>query len=144
MWAADRGLCVLRLVWQEAYECDEPTIDRQHREIFELANALFDVSFTSESPTEAFGAALEKLMVHIARHFIDEEALLVQHGYKNIELHRAEHAGLLARAMELKASTLAGKTSLGELVEFLAKTVVADHIFKDDWDYFPLFKKQTA
>jgi hypothetical protein len=46
---------------------------------------------------------------------------------------------LLLRAGELKASAAAGKTTLGDLVEFLANTVVAQHLFKVDREFFPLF-----
>ncbi|KAF0164166.1 MAG: diguanylate cyclase/phosphodiesterase (GGDEF & EAL domains) with PAS/PAC sensor(s) [Rhodocyclaceae bacterium] len=141
IWAGESGPSVIRLVWQEAYECGEPAIDREHRELFELANALLDASFKSESAPEVFGAALQKLLAHIVQHFAHEEALLARHGYEQLEPHRRAHAGLLARAGELKAAVEAGKTTLGDLVDFLATTVVAQHLFKADKEYFPLFKK---
>lgn len=39
--------------------------------------------------------------------------------------------------MEARA---AGRVSLGDLVDFLANKVVAQHLFKVDRDFFPLFK----
>jgi len=144
IWAVESGPSVIRLVWQEAYECGEPTIDREHRELFALANVLLDASFKKGSSQHAFSAALEKLLTHIARHFADEEALLARHGYKDLEAHRRAHAGLLARAGELKASAAAGHSTLGDLVEFLANSVVAQHLFKVDREFFPLFNQQTA
>jgi diguanylate cyclase (GGDEF)-like protein/hemerythrin-like metal-binding protein len=143
-WAAESGLSVIRLVWQEAYESGDPTIDRQHRELFELANALLEASFRAESSPEVFSTALEKLLAHIARHFADEETILAEHGYREIKAHRRAHAALLARAEELKASAAAGKTTLGDLVEFLASTVVAQHLFTADRRYFHLFRKQAG
>jgi hemerythrin len=144
MWAAESGLSVTRMIWREAYECGEPTIDRQHRELFELSNVLFAASFEAESSPQAFGAALNKLLAHIVRHFADEEALLAQYGYEGLEPHRLAHARLLARAAELKASAVAGKATLGDLVEFLANDVVAQHLFKQDRKFFPLLKEQAA
>jgi diguanylate cyclase (GGDEF)-like protein/hemerythrin-like metal-binding protein len=144
LWAADRGLSVTRLIWNEAYECGEPTIDRQHRELFDLSNALFAASFEAESSPEAFAAALERLLAHIARHFVDEEILLAERGYEDLEAHRSAHARLLARAAELKASAEAGKATLGDLVEFLANEVVAQHMFKEDRKFFPLFSGHPA
>jgi diguanylate cyclase (GGDEF)-like protein/hemerythrin-like metal-binding protein len=141
IWAAESGLSVIRLVWQEAYECGEPTIDREHRELFDLANVLLDASFKSESSLQAFSIALEKLLAHIVRHFADEEALLAERAYKDLESHRRAHAGLLARAGELKTAATAGKITLGDLVDFLANTVVAQHMFKLDREFFPLFKE---
>ena len=144
MWAAESGLSVVRLNWQEAYECGQPTIDREHRELFEMANVLIDAAFKSESSPQSFMTALEKLWALIAQHFADEEALLEQYGYKGLDLHRRAHAALLARAGQIKASTVAGKSTLGDLVEFLANNVVAQHLFKEDRKYFPLFKKERA
>jgi len=144
IWAAASGRSAIRLVWQEAYECGEPTIDREHRELFDLANALFDASFNSASFPQAFSEALEKLLAHIVQHFSDEEALLARQRYQHLEAHRLAHAALLARAGELKSAATAGKTTLGDLVDFLANTVVAQHLFKADRDYFPLFSNQTA
>jgi hemerythrin-like metal-binding protein len=141
---AESGLSVIRLVWQEEYECGEPTIDREHQELFDLANSLFDASFKSESSPQAFSAVFEQLLAHIVQHFADEEALLAQYGYKDLEPHRLAHTGLLARAGELKASFAAGKTTLGDLVEFLANTVVAQHLFKADRAFFPLFGKREC
>lgn len=143
-WAAETGLSVVRLVWQEAYESGEPTIDGQHRELFDLGNLLFEASFKAQSSPEVFSAALEKLLAHTARHFTDEEAILAAHGYRELEQHRHAHAELLRRAGELKASVAAGKATLGDLVEFLANTVVAQHMFVEDKKFFPLFKKQAG
>lgn len=143
-WAAESGLSALRLIWQEAYECGEPTIDREHHELFDLANVLLDASFKLKTAPQAFNEALEKVVAHIAKHFADEEVLLARYGYKDLDLHRRIHARLLARAEEIKASAAAGKTTLGDLVEFLAKNVVAQHLFKEDRKFFPLFKSRPA
>ena len=143
-WAAESGPSAIRLIWQEAYECGEPTIDDEHRELFALANSLFDASFNAESAPDAFSAALDKLMAHIVQHFADEEVLLARHGYKDLESHRLAHAALLARAGELKAAVAAGKITLGDLVEFLANTVVAKHMFCVDRKFFSVFRKQAA
>lgn len=143
-WAAESGPAALRLVWQEAYECGEPRIDREHERLFELANALLDVSFSADSSSQAFDAALEELMASIAQHFADEESLLAERGYHDLELHRRLHARLLSRVEELKVSIAVGKSRLGTLVEFLANTLIAQHLFRADRQYFPLFRKQTA
>lgn len=142
VWAARSGPSVIRLVWQEAYECGQPTIDRQHRQLFDLSNVLLEASFKVESEPAAFGAALESLLTHIARHFADEEELLQQHHYEDFARHQCAHRQLLKRAEELRSAATAGETKLGNLVEFLANIVVAQHIFKADRDFFPLFQNR--
>lgn len=143
MWAAKSGLSVIRLVWQEAYECGQPKIDKQHRALFDLSNVLLDASFKSESEPAAFGEALENLLTHIARHFADEEDLLQRHQYHDFARHQRAHRHLLKRAGDLKNAVAAGETKLGDLVDFLANIVVAQHMFKADRDFFPLFRNEA-
>lgn len=143
-WAAETGPSVIRLVWQEAYECGEPSIDREHRELFDLANVLLDASFNSMALPDAFSIALDKLLAHIVRHFASEEAILARRDYAHLDSHKRAHAGLLARAGDLKSAVATGKTTLGDLVDFLANTVVAQHLFKADREYYPLFGRVGA
>jgi diguanylate cyclase (GGDEF)-like protein/hemerythrin-like metal-binding protein len=140
LWAARSGLSVVRLVWQEAYECGQPKIDTQHRELFDLSNVLLDAACNSESEPAAFGEALDDLVMHVAQHFADEEELLQQHQYHDLSRHRRAHGQLLKRAAELKNAVTAGETQLGTLVNFLANNVVAQHFFKADRDFYPLFR----
>jgi diguanylate cyclase (GGDEF)-like protein/hemerythrin-like metal-binding protein len=132
----------LHLVWQEAHECGEPSIDREHQELFELANDLIDEFFAHDEDSGQILPAFDRLLGHIARHFASEEEILARHGYAELEAHRRAHAGLLARAEELRNAVQAGGAGLGGLVEFLAGDVVARHLFKADRDFFPLFNTQ--
>jgi diguanylate cyclase (GGDEF)-like protein/hemerythrin-like metal-binding protein len=140
LWALEKGAAVVSLTWLEAYECGEPTIDREHRELFELGNELIAASIAKDASLASIKSALDRLLAHVVQHFADEEALLAQHGYKRLATHKQAHAGLLARAGELKASAEAGKATLGDIVNFLANDVVARHLFVADLDFYPLFK----
>jgi diguanylate cyclase (GGDEF)-like protein/hemerythrin-like metal-binding protein len=139
-WAAAQGPAALGLTWQEAYECGEPSIDREHLELFHLANALIDASVMNNSDSGKVLPVFDKLLDHIAGHFASEEAILARHGYARIEGHRRAHANLLKRARELRDALASGGAALGGIVEFLASEVVARHLFKADRDFFPLFR----
>jgi hemerythrin len=65
--------------------------------------------------------------------------LLERHGYAQLDMHKRAHAGLLARACELRADALAGSVAPGALIEFLANDVVARHLLSADREFFPLF-----
>lgn len=139
LWAAESGPSVVRLVWQEAYECGEPNIDSQHRELFALANAALDASFKTAEPRAPFEAAIDKLLAHIVKHFADEEETLEARGYNDLVRHKAAHASLLAQADKLRAGVAADRTTTGELVQFLADKVIAQHLFSADRKFFSLF-----
>lgn len=141
MWAAERGPSVIRLEWQEAYECGEPTIDQEHRRLFELGNELLNATFTAETAPDAFTAILDGLLAHIEMHFRDEEIILQDRGYSDLAAHKLIHAALLRRAEELKRDVVSGKVTLGGMVDFIANTVIAQHVFREDQKYFSLFCK---
>lgn len=143
-WADDRGASALCLVWREAYESGDPAIDREHRELFDLANALIQAALSGEEDPVRVGPALHSLLDHVARHFSHEEALLDQLGYARLAAHRRAHAGLLGRANELREAVANGQASLGSMVEFLAKDVVARHLLGADRDFFPLIQSDAA
>ena len=136
-------MSVVRLVWQEAYECGEPNIDAQHQELFALANAAFDASFNKATTRAEFEAAIDRLLAHIAKHFAYEEEALDARHYDDLARHKAAHAHLLKLADELRDAVVAGRTTTGELVDFLADKVVAKHLFASDVKFFPLFSDQS-
>jgi diguanylate cyclase (GGDEF)-like protein/hemerythrin-like metal-binding protein len=140
-WAAAGGGSALHLVWQEGYECGDPTIDAEHQELFRLANSLIDRSLRENEDPLAISAALEELLAHVQRHFADEEAILARLGYDQLPEHRRAHAGLLRRALAMAARLDAGELRLGAIVEFVAQDVIARHLMVVDRAFFPLFEK---
>ncbi|MBI3149932.1 MAG: diguanylate cyclase [Betaproteobacteria bacterium] len=140
-WASNRSISALHLVWHEAYECGEPTIDGQHYKLFELANQLIEEFLASNDNFERIAPAYACLAEHIAQHFSDEEAILSRSGYARLDAHRRAHAGLLGHATRLRDAVLTGDARLGALIEFIADDVVAQHLFKADRDFFPLFSR---
>jgi len=143
-WAAEGGSSALHLVWQEAYECSDATIDGEHRELFVRANRLIDAAFRAEVAPGKLRSALDELLDHVQRHFTDEEAILAQLHYADLEQHKRSHAGLLRRPSFLKERAEAGEATLGAVVEFLAQDVVARHLMTVDRAFFPLFEKAAA
>jgi hemerythrin-like metal-binding protein len=115
-------------------------IDREHRQLFDLANALLQVSAHPQASRQAISSALQTLLDHIVHHFDHEEAILARQRYAGLDDHKRAHATLLARAGELKVRVDGGRATIGDLVEFLADSVVAQHMLSADKDYFPLFK----
>jgi hemerythrin len=126
------------ILWHDSYACGEPTIDAQHRELFDLANVVLG------REVETLGAAklaelVDLLIGRVAEHFAYEESVLEATGYDEVALHRLEHDHLLLRARQLRDGMLAGGQSLGELREFLVNAVIIGHMLRDDRQFFPLF-----
>jgi diguanylate cyclase (GGDEF)-like protein/hemerythrin-like metal-binding protein/PAS domain S-box-containing protein len=132
---------ILHLDWHNSYACGDPTIDDEHRKLFELANNLIDSAFTRNENPREFDADLERLLAHVVQHFADEEVILARYHYNDLEAHAHDHKALIERAQKLRDSTLTDSITIGELVSFLAEEVVAQHMLKTDHKFFPLFNK---
>jgi hemerythrin-like metal-binding protein len=126
----------MHLQWQARFECGEPTIDRQHRELFERSEQILEW-LRKGSPR--FVPDLERLMSEIAAHFADEEAILEQRAYPGLAGHRRAHEALTAKALRLQAEAAAGRISREELTRFLLGEVVADHMLTEDRRFAELF-----
>ncbi len=132
-----------RLNWDDAYASGQPQIDAQHQELFELTNSLF-ASMDGGQPSADLGLHLRRLIAHVAQHFHDEEARLLEVGYPALPAHAAEHQRLLSSIQDLEQDLDAGRLDLGRLVTFLAVEVVRDHLLQGDRDYFGCFKTPPA
>ncbi len=144
IWFEDQSAAVLHLSWHESYNCGEPTIDQEHRRLFELANILINAAFQRKSNPAEFDDALQKLLAHVAQHFSNEETILAQHHYPELEMHAQSHKRLIERALQLRDAAATGGVTIGELVDFLADEVVARHMLKADREFHPLFSQTTA
>ena len=133
------GVSVLRLIWREAYESGNPTIDAEHRELFRLANTMIDLALRPEADATASAEALDGLIAHVKDHFADEESILARCGYRDLAQHRRAHEGLLRRAGYLREEWTMGRATLWAVVEFLAQDVVVRHLLAVDRAFFPLF-----
>jgi diguanylate cyclase (GGDEF)-like protein/hemerythrin-like metal-binding protein len=135
----DIGPAILHLNWHDSYTCGDPTIDDEHQKLFELANNLIDSTFSRNVNPQEFDLGLERLLAHVVQHFANEEAILARYHYNELDVHAHDHKVLIEHAHKLRDSALAGNITIGELVNFLAGEVVAQHMLKTDRKFFSLF-----
>ncbi|QDM00096.1 diguanylate cyclase [Rhodopseudomonas palustris] len=131
------------LLWHDSYACGEPTIDRQHRELFDLANVVLSAEIATLEPAR-LAEVVELLIARVAEHFAYEESVLEAIDYDERARHRMEHDHLLARARQVCDAMSAGGQSLGELREFLVNALIVGHMLRDDRQFFSLFDHGTA
>ena len=137
----NRNAVALRLKWHESYKCKEPAIDQEHRKLFDLANSLIASAFTKNENSKDFDSAMAKLLAHIVQHFAHEEAILAQYHYAELDEHKQAHKLLIVHALHLRDKTNAGLVTIGELVNFIADEVIAQHMLKEDRKFYPLFNE---
>jgi hemerythrin len=128
-----------KVFWRNEYSVGVDQFDRQHKHLFEIINKLAtrsdkskDLNLTSQTLKEMFDYAKE--------HFADEERLMQQYAYLEIESHKKQHAYFFKTTADLSAYHVENKEeSVDEIAEFLNVWWVI-HILKWDMKYKEFFK----
>lgn len=126
----------VQLRWRKAYESGEPSIDRQHRALFNLANELLG-AVVHQRPRAELAALVDTLTREAAAHFATEEQILARVRYPHLEEHAAHHARLMRKATDLAEQYRRGAPHAGEIIEFLVFELTSGHMLRADRGYFP-------
>lgn len=137
---SEGGQAPVQLIWRPAYASGNAVIDGQHQALFVHANALLAAVLAGE-PVADIAECVDRLIANVVDHFKDEEAILADAGFVDLEQHALLHRQLIHRATELASLFREEKLGLGDLLEFLANDIVARHMLVEDRKFFPLVRK---
>ena len=88
------------LAWRTEYGLGIPAVDHEHRELFELINALHASLFEPDSGTTVMDF-LGELFAKVSSHFALEEKLMREARYAGFSAHKADHERLLDEIRDL-------------------------------------------
>jgi diguanylate cyclase (GGDEF)-like protein/hemerythrin-like metal-binding protein len=126
-----QGTELLRLIWREVYALGQTTIDTQHRQLFDAANALID-AMVSGAAKDTIAAKIDAFVALSAQHMQDEEAILTRSDFPGCAAHAARHQQLLARAELLSARYTRDQLDTTELLHFVVFEFTAQHLLIED------------
>lgn len=86
--------------WAIVLDIGEPVIDKQHKQLFAIANDLMAAIGRGEGEA-ALKDVFERLKAYTRYHFTEEEAFMERIGYPDRDAHVAEHVLLLIRVNTL-------------------------------------------
>lgn len=128
-------LSLLRISWSTKYESGNPIIDEQHRQLFDLGNALLNAMLSDKHSTE-IPIFLDSLLEHIQQHLLTEEKVLSDLKHPIAIEHKTDHEHLLALAKGIVNKYRHGTLEFGDVSEFITSDLVAAHIVAEDKQYF--------
>lgn len=131
---------IRRCVWTPDLACGEPTIDREHQDLFIRGNALLDMAMKSETEPSIFWQAFDSLLLHVDEHFKHEEEILRQYNYANLNGHSRIHKSLLKKVKALREDGKVDFSVDEKLVGFLATDVIVRHVLREDKMFYEIFK----
>lgn len=119
--------------WQNHYNTGVVPLDREHREIVRLINALYDAAAPGVFDSKK-KSILDALVRYTATHFEHEEQWMRECNFPPYAAHKALHDRMRERTLELRKNL--NVLERHDLLGFL-KSWWIDHIQKEDQQYAP-------
>ena len=129
--------------WSDDLSLHIPSIDQQHRKLFDLVNHLHDEIQKKEKGEKSeaelktvIESVLDDLSQYVIKHFAYEEGLLDENKYLESKVHKEEHEVLMHRLVDLQVDIDddQGNKRAEDLLEFL-KDWLTCHIQLTDKKY---------
>lgn len=133
----------VKLSWHTDYECGHALIDEQHRMLFRHANDLM-AAILARSPAYQLTSMIDVLVRDIDQHFQDEEAIFTASGFPGKEKHIISHRQLADSANQLVKHFREDSLAIGELFQFLVHELIAEHMLKEDREFFVYLRDKKA
>lgn len=119
--------------WSPDWSVGNTELDEQHQMLLELYNR-FDAAAAQGKGQREVGAIMDALFEYTELHFATEERILAEHGYEDLERHKALHAQLLRKLDGYRADLAAGRRFSADFRNFLGYWWQS-HILEHDKDY---------
>jgi len=124
------------LPWSGKYSLGNESIDNDHRRLFELAGSVLSTMNGRAKLVDTAGA-FDRLIEFARHHFSEEEALLEQYGYADLEAHSRHHEKLIAQISDMRLTLDNDEGMSNERFrEFFGEWLI-NHILSEDMKYGP-------
>lgn len=127
--------------WKDAYRLGIEQIDRQHEELFRIANRIQDIVIAgdSERTRRACEEAVKYLKNYTLQHFQDEEIYQTSVGYEGYIRHKALHEEFRQTVLMQEQFMQAADFSTESVTRFLGilSTWLVNHILREDQKITP-------
>lgn len=119
------------VVWNDKLSVRIGVIDKQHKQLIELANSLYR-AYIEGTSEEKEKECLVELINYTKYHFSEEEKLMEKHDYPQRKSHAVLHQSFVVRLSEICEMHQIGQKQVTRDVLLFLKEWLFDHILKKD------------
>ena len=120
--------------WDEKYSVKVPTVDNEHKKLFELINGFY-AAIANKGANSALLELVEGLRAYTVYHFTHEEKMMQQARYGGLATQQAAHKSFVDKVTDIQKRIQDGKLVVSmEMTSFL-KSWLTEHILKLDTKY---------
>lgn len=117
--------------WRDTYETGVAAVDTEHRKLVELIEAMH-TSIRDKEPKETVAQVIKELVEYTQDHFKNEETLMQNVQYPEIDEHKVEHQILIEEVAVYKERLLDSFPEVRQdFYRFLREWLI-NHILESD------------
>ena len=116
--------------WSEKFSLHHALLDKQHQELFDLANAVQALDPNSADKV-ALGKLFKEFFDYMAKHFKEEEAYMQSLDYPLLEKHKKFHESII-EGMTKILKEKKGVAELQKSTKMIAQKWLVEHILEND------------
>ncbi len=135
-----KGGLPISIEWGPFFRSGHQEVDYEHNSLIALSNELI-VNCFMEDNFEKTSQLLERICVHMVEHFSNEEKVLYEYRYIELEEHKEIHKELLKSMQYLMEAMYKGELEQIDLAKYIIQEIIIGHIIKHDFRFFELFSK---
>ncbi len=118
-----------KVPWSNEYKVGISSIDAQHKKLFDLVNALYEIN--DDNMKEELRNILYAFSDYMKIHFKDEEDYMLSIDYPKLEEHKKIHQDIIKRLSKV-IHTPAKLNVIKSKMRVIAKRLLVDHILNED------------
>lgn len=120
--------------WNDSYSVKVQRLDDEHKKLFAIINDLHE-GMKAGRGKDVLQGVLDQLLRYTEQHFRDEEILLRQANYPELNAHVVLHQQFVNRIKAFSKEFQAGAAAISvDVLEFL-RSWLAQHIMGTDHEY---------
>ena len=124
--------------WEPAFNLGIPEIDKQHKKIIDLINAL-NKAFIENVTNEKIGGILDEMKEYANQHFKTEEDLFRKSRFPLMREHIEQHEYFVKKVENFRSNFNQGQPITFRLMKFL-RNWWTNHILDSDREYVEIIK----
>jgi hemerythrin len=126
------------LTWTESLSVKVPSIDDQHKKLFELINDFYE-NINRRSNNENILKLIAGMRDYTCMHFINEERYMKKYNYPDYEAHHKQHEVFIRKIDDLETKVKQGYTIVSFEITGFLKDWIKNHIQTVDKRYSDFF-----
>jgi hemerythrin len=129
------------LKWRTSYETGIPSMDAQHQQLISLVNQMYNIVRDHEGDA-ALDAVLGEMSEYAKKHLQEEEALLREHSYPDINDQEGDHAKYLEQIKVLYSELEKDRETAAKNIYAFLRSWWITHIVGMDKKYGPFLQEK--